>query len=407
MSKIPQGDAMKYLLKLKIKPALAYFLCLTLIVSGLFLIPVRSDAATTQEKLDETNDRLEHLRESQNILTSDLSDLNTKLEEASNDLTVIQEQISSNEADIELLENEIELALQYEESQYEAMKLRIKYMYENGSSTSAVTMLLEAGNLENFLTRAEYISKISDYDRQMLEQYHDNYTKLVNARAKLQEEKDELNILLADASAHRNEIQSLVSDTQQQIDTSSEEIKEAEALALQYEQQIQEEIIARQEEERRKAAEEAARKAAEEAARQNAQNQGGTVTDGMTIIQQQTSHDKISYTAADLAMLAAIVECEAANQPYEGKLAVASVVINRINNPRWPNTMSEVLYQPYQFTPVQSGRFAIVLARGANASCTQAALQVLNNGSTIDAVYFHVVREGETGGTVIADHIFF
>ena len=60
-----------------------------------------------------------------------------------------------------------------------------------------------------------------------------------------------------------------------------------------------------------------------------------------------------------------------------------------------------------QFTPVKSGRFAIVLARGANAACRQAALQVLTGGSTIDALFFHVVREGETGGTVIADHIFF
>ena len=69
--------------------------------------------------------------------------------------------------------------------------------------------------------------------------------------------------------------------------------------------------------------------------------------------------------------------------------------------------MTEVLYQPNQFTPVKSGRFAIVLARGANAACRQAALQVLTGGSTIDALFFHVVREGETGGTVIADHIFF
>ena len=159
----------------------------------------------------------------------------------------------------------------------------------------------------------------------------------------------------------------------------------------------------------------AARKAAEEAAKNNRNNGGNsnttvdttTIPDGMTLIQQQTSGTTINYTDNDLAMLAAIVECEAANQPYEGKTAVASVVINRMNNPRWPGTMSEVLYQPYQFTPVRSGRFAIVLARGANAACTQAALDVLNNGVTINAVFFHVVRPGETGGTVIADHIFF
>ncbi|MDD6796746.1 MAG: cell wall hydrolase [Clostridia bacterium] len=396
---------MKYLLKFQFKPILAYFLCLALTVTGMLYVPSVSYAASTQEKLDETNEKLDELRENHDILTSDLDELNTKLDNAANELTDIQSQISQKEEEITQLEKEITKAIEYEEAQYESMKLRIKYMYENGSSTSSIALLLEAGNMEEFLTRAEYISKISAYDRQMLEEYHENYLTLVNARVKIQEEKSNLVALSRDAESHQNEIRQLVNDTQEKIDTSSDEIKKAEELALQYEQQIQAEIIARQEAER-KAAEEAARKAAEEAARQNAQG-GNTNFNGLDLLHQQTLHNKINYTPEELAMLAAIIECEAANQPYEGKLAVGSVVINRMNNPRWPSTMTEVLYQPNQFTPVKSGRFAIVLARGANASCTQAALQVLNGGSTIDAIYFHVVREGETGGTVIADHIFF
>ena len=107
-------------------------------------------------------------------------------------------------------------------------------------------------------------------------------------------------------------------------------------------------------------------------------------------------------------MLAAIIECEAGNQPYEGKLAVGSVVINRVNSPRFANSISGVLYAPGQFTPVASGRFTIVLARGASAVCVQAAQEVLNGNITIDAHYFHMYRSGiDTYGTIIRDHIFF
>lgn len=60
-------------------------------------------------------------------------------------------------------------------------------------------------------------------------------------------------------------------------------------------------------------------------------------------------------------MLAAIIECEAGNQSYEGKCAVGSVIINRVRNPRFANTIQEVIFAPGQFSPVASGRFAIVL----------------------------------------------
>ena len=107
-------------------------------------------------------------------------------------------------------------------------------------------------------------------------------------------------------------------------------------------------------------------------------------------------------------MMAAIIECEAGNQSYEGKLAVGSVVVNRINSPRFGNTLQAVLYAPSQFSPVARGRLSIVLARGANEECTRAAKEVLDGHITINALYFHVYNsEVDTGGTVIGDHVFY
>lgn len=57
-----------------------------------------------------------------------------------------------------------------EEHQYSTMKLRIKYMYENGES-SFVDMVMESGSISELLNRAEYVSQIAEYDRKMLKEY--------------------------------------------------------------------------------------------------------------------------------------------------------------------------------------------------------------------------------------------
>ena len=155
---------------------------------------------------------------------------------------------------------------------------------------------------------------------------------------------------------------------------------------------------------------EAAKKAQEEADKvNNAGNTGNNSSSGSAMVNQNALNNVLkNHTAEDVAMLAAIIECEAGNQSYEGKCAVGSVVINRVADPRFANSISGVIYAPYQFSPVASGRFAIVLARGANAACTQAAVDVLNGYININALYFHVYDSSvDVGGTVIGDHVFY
>jgi peptidoglycan hydrolase CwlO-like protein len=421
---------MKHNLPMPLRSLTLVFLCITVATAGIFTDTVTSYATSTQEKLDETNSKLDEMKEARDILTADLSALNDKLSDASLKLSEITEQIDDNQAKINQLEIDIADATKFEEQQYEAMKLRIKFMYENSTMSSALALLFESDSLNDILTRSEYISKISQYDREMLEKYHENKIKLQSDKEALEASKKELEALKTEAAKSEADIKSLVNDTQTKIDASTADIEAAEKKALEYEQQIQAEIIAQQEAERKaieeaakKAAEEAAKKAAEEAAKKATEDDRQKViddankaaeetakkaeTNSTLYIQQETIHKAMSYTNQELDMLAAIVECEAGNQPYEGRLAVASVVLNRVNNPRWPNTISEVLYQANQFTPVKSGRFAIVLARGTCDECRKAAKEALDGHINIDAYFFHVVQPGETGGTVIQDHIFF
>ena len=111
--------------------------------------------------------------------------------------------------------------------------------------------------------------------------------------------------------------------------------------------------------------------------------------------------------ADDLTKLAAIIYCEAGGEPYEGQLAVGTVVMNRVASSKYPDTIEEVLMQPYQFTPVGSGRYAIALAREPDPSCLAAATEVLINGVRIGSwLYFRTVNN-IVQGDVIGTQVFY
>ena len=280
-------------------------------------------------------------------------------------------------------------------------------MYENNNATILST-LLSAESLSDLLSKSEYIQQISNYDHRKMQELNDLLAALKETQAKLEEEMSELVALKEDAAREADNFTALLSQCQTELDTTSDSITDAEALALEYEKQIEQEMLERQR--REMEALEAARKAQEEADKaNNAGNTGGNSSSGSAMVDQNALNNVLkNHTAEDVAMLAAIIECEAGNQSYEGKCAVGSVVVNRVADPRFANSISGVIYAPYQFSPVASGRFAIVLARGANAACTQAAVDVLNGYININALYFHVYDSSvDVGGTVIGDHVFY
>ncbi len=83
-----------------------------------------------------------------------------------------------------------------------------------------------------------------------------------------------------------------------------------------------------------------------------------------------------------------------------------SVVLNRVKSSYFPNTISGVIYQSGQFSPVASGRLAYRLQAGVNNECLQAAQEVLNGNITLNCLYFRR-NNGIIQGTVIGNHVFY
>lgn len=152
-----------------------------------------------------------------------------------------------------------------EQEQYESMKLRIKYMYENGDS-SYLNLLLESRSVSELLNRAEYVSKISKYDREMLDQYVATKEGIAADKQKLEEEKEELEDLKSQTEAKQNAVELLLNEKSQELERVNAQIGEKTAEAEAYEKDIkaQEDAIRRIEEELRRQEEEA-RKAAQAA----------------------------------------------------------------------------------------------------------------------------------------------
>lgn len=120
-----------------------------------------------------------------------------------------------------------------------------------------------------------------------------------------------------------------------------------------------------------------------------------------------TQNAPTSASVDDTTLLAAIIQCEAGSECYEGKVAVGAVVLNRMRSSRYPNSISGVIYQRGQFGPARNGSLARVLANGnISSSCKQAAADALaGSDPTGGKLNFH--RANGAAGLVIGNHVFF
>ena len=117
-----------------------------------------------------------------------------------------------------------------------------------------------------------------------------------------------------------------------------------------------------------------------------------------------------SASSDDAYLLACLVYCEAGNQSYDGQLAVANVVLNRVKSPLFPNTISEVIYQSGQFSPASSGSLARTLSNGPTDSCIQAANDALAGNNNIgNYLFFNNFGAPSNASSYywLGDHVFY
>ena len=125
-----------------------------------------------------------------------------------------------------------------------------------------------------------------------------------------------------------------------------------------------------------------------------------------------SSRTPVSLSDADINLMAAVMTLECGSESYEGQLAVANVILNRLQSGAWGNTISSVVYAANQFSVVSDSRLQGLIQNGAQASCIQAARDACAGNNNIgDLMSFRPARNVDTStlGTYkqIGNHVFF
>lgn len=262
-------------------------LCGALLLSALPVYAENQQIQDSKQKIEENKEKLsavesekQKVEEKLQELSALKSDAAAYIQKLDGELADLQGQIDSlgtriteKNAEIEATKVQLADAKAREEEQYASMKLRIKYMYENGD-TNFLDLLFEAESLSDMLNRAEYIQKVSEYDRQKLDEFVAVRNEIEETELRLTEEYNELDRMKQETEAKQSSVEALQADKQKELESYNAKIQDANADIAQMQSEIagiQEAIRA---EENQIAAIEAEIRRQEEEARKKAEAQG-------------------------------------------------------------------------------------------------------------------------------------
>lgn len=366
-------------------------------ILGIFLLLIMCNLqsigkSNTVNKLEQDQEKIEKelsvLKDDSGNIAKQLNDLNGNLAVNTMELSELELEEKNLKDSIDKNTKEIaELQEQYE-LQYQNMKKRIQFVYEKGQATF-LSMLSDVDSMADLVSQSEYVVEMNRYDRAMLKKYQDTKLNIYEKNQVLEREQEEILVSKKRVQEKQDVVQTLIEKTKMVFEENQKEQEDKETLIKEYEKKIEAQIAYEEELEAQKALEDAKR--LEEIKKQE---------------EEDFSNNQVNVQAGDIDLLAAIIYCEARGESYEGQLAVASVVMNRVQSSYFPNTVAGVIYQEGQFTPVQSGSFAVALAMGVQGQCRQAAQEVLDGNRTLKSLYFRR-NNGQISGTVIGNHVFY
>lgn len=236
---------------------------------------LREEQAWTSQQLDATYARIDQLWYQKQQLESEIATLDANLVNVMVSIQTLEGDITNKEADIVKTQGDLEKAQKAKDKQYEAMKKRIQYLYEKGGSDAWFQMMMNADNLADLLTRAEYTQKMYEQDRKSLEVYANTITEVQKLEDQYTQEKAELESMKQEYEAESANLQYQLDVKRANSADCENEIAYAQQQATEYanllaEQQaeierLEAERIAAEEEARRQAEAAAAAAAAEAA----------------------------------------------------------------------------------------------------------------------------------------------
>ncbi len=195
--------------------------------------------ASLKSGLTDVKGILKNLESAKGNLEEYISQLDEQLTQINAKIEVLKQQITDKELAVQAATMALNDAQNRADAQYEAMKLRVKFMYERGND-SMITMLISSDSFVDFLNRAEFINRISAYDRKMLDEFIATRNEIAAIKADLEEEKRQLDEAKAAMDNEQAAMETLIASKQEEIGVYETDIKNKEAAIAEYEAMIAE-----------------------------------------------------------------------------------------------------------------------------------------------------------------------
>lgn len=263
---------------------------------------IKAERDKTQQELEQANSTLSNLKEEREGIEEEINTLDEELMEVMASISMVEDEIVELEGQIEETEEDLKEAIADEETQYEAMKKRIQYMYEKGDY-SYLELLLECKNMSDLVSKSEYVEELYEYDRKMLIKYQEARQLVEDTKEKLLMEQEELEVSKHELDEEKAGLDELLEEKKAEASDYDAEIAKVKQAATLFKAKIKQ-----QNAQIKKLEEEEAKKAAEEAAKASAGKSNSSNVDSSSIISGASGSAK----GKDIANFA----CRYVGNPY-------------------------------------------------------------------------------------------
>lgn len=202
-----------------------------------------------KKKLKAKNSDIANIKDSQSDVKDSISAAAAKMKTLLSKQEQLKSDIKDKQNEVEQANKKLEEAKEEEQNQYDAMKLRIQYLYENSTDNSIWSAILESNGLSDMLNRIEYATDLYKSDRELMTSYQNAVKKVEDWTMQLADEMDSLLALQDKYQTQQGELKTLMAKLEQQKDAYAQQLAEAQKQAQDYKKTIskQEAIIRAQE----------------------------------------------------------------------------------------------------------------------------------------------------------------
>mgnify|MGYP000782578072 FL=1 len=229
-------------LQRRAKAVLALVLVVSLTIGSsqvVYATSAQNKKSEAEKNLNDVNKKIDNLENKKEEIEGELDTKNEELVNLMGDVGILEKEIDQNEKQLKQVKKDLKTAQKNEKKQYQAMKKRIKFMYERGDS-AVISSLLESKSMADMLNRVEYFNEVYDYDRNLLDNYEKTRKQVEDLKAQVEDEKKELETAKDDLKQQQKQLETAMANLRSQQANADTQIANAKSLASEYQKTITE-----------------------------------------------------------------------------------------------------------------------------------------------------------------------